>query len=101
MRVERVDEPNVRPLPLLSRLLLLQTLFEHSADVLLLLAHLTAQDVVSGLIAKTLGDRSLKLTLRADRLTPHHFVVTAMDVAGQLGFTNLQIAIDRSAGTGE
>jgi biopolymer transport protein ExbD len=45
--------------------------------------------------------RDLPLTLRADRETPHHFVVTAMDVAGQLGFSNLSIAIDRSAGTGE
>jgi len=44
------------------------------------------------------GDRrDLPLTLRADRETPHHFVVTAMDVAGQLGFSNLSIAIDRSA----
>lgn len=48
------------------------------------------------------GDnRDLPLTLRADRLTPHHYVVTAMDVAGQLGFSNLSIAIDRNAGTGE
>lgn len=45
--------------------------------------------------------RDLPLTLRADRETPHHFVVTAMDVAGQLGFSNLSIAIDRSSGTGE
>lgn len=43
------------------------------------------------------GDnRDLPLTLRADRETPHHFVVTAMDVAAQLGFTNLSIATDRS-----
>ncbi|MBT8064168.1 MAG: biopolymer transporter ExbD [Gammaproteobacteria bacterium] len=42
------------------------------------------------------GDnRELPLTLRADRQTPHHFVVTAMDVAAQLGFTNLSIATDR------
>ena len=48
------------------------------------------------------GDkRDIPLTLRADRETPHHYVVTAMDVAGQLGFSNLSIAIDRSAGEGE
>jgi biopolymer transport protein ExbD len=48
------------------------------------------------------GDqRDIPLTLRADRETPHHFVVTAMDVAGQLGFANLSIAIDRSTGTEE
>jgi biopolymer transport protein ExbD len=42
-------------------------------------------------------DRTLPLVLRADRLTPHHFVVTAMDVAAQLGFSNLSIATDRSS----
>ena len=41
-------------------------------------------------------DRSLPLILRADRQTPHHHVVTAMDVAAQLGFTNLSIATDRA-----
>jgi biopolymer transport protein ExbD len=45
--------------------------------------------------------RNLPLILRADRETPHHFVVTAMDVAGQLGFRNLSIATDRTTGTGE
>lgn len=43
------------------------------------------------------NDRSLPLVLRADRLTPHHHVVTAMDVAAQLGFSNLSIATDRSS----
>ena len=48
------------------------------------------------------GDRrDLPMILRADRETPHHFVVTAMDVAGQLGFRNLSIATDRTTGTGE
>lgn len=46
-------------------------------------------------------DRTLPLILRADRETPHHFVVTAMDVAGQLGFRNLSIATDRTTGPGE
>ncbi len=41
-------------------------------------------------------ERHLPLILRADRETPHHFVVTAMDAAAQLGFTNLAIAADRS-----
>lgn len=43
--------------------------------------------------------RDMPLILRADRDTPHHFVVTAMDVAAQLGFTNLSIAADRTDGT--
>ena len=46
-------------------------------------------------------DRSLPLILRADRLTPHHHVVTAMDVAAQMGFRNLSIATDRTDGTAE
>ncbi len=40
--------------------------------------------------------RDIPLILRADRQTPHHHVVTAMDVAAQLGFANLSIATDRS-----
>ena len=48
------------------------------------------------------GDkRDLPLILRADRLTPHHFVVTVMDVAAQLGFSNLSIATDRTVGREE
>jgi biopolymer transport protein ExbD len=46
-------------------------------------------------------DRSLPLVLRADRETAHHFVVTAMDVAAQLGFVNLSIAADRVNGPAE
>ena len=46
-------------------------------------------------------NRDLPMILRADRETPHHFVVTAMDVAAQLGFLNLSIATDRQAGTAE
>ena len=62
-------------------------------------------DRVETLIAaftQEVGDnRKIPLVLRADRETPHHFVVTAMDVAAQLGFTNLSIATDRSDGKGE
>jgi biopolymer transport protein ExbD len=43
------------------------------------------------------SNRKLPLVLRADRMTPHHHVVTAMDVAAQLGFSNLSIATDRSS----
>jgi len=42
--------------------------------------------------------RDLPLVLRADRMTPHHHVVTVMDVSAQLGFSNLSIATDRSDG---
>ena len=48
------------------------------------------------------GDRrDIPLVLRADRMTPHHHVVTVMDVAAQLGFRNLSIATDRSDGPTE
>jgi biopolymer transport protein ExbD len=40
--------------------------------------------------------RDLPLVLRADRMTPHHYVVMVMDVAAELGFINLSIAADRS-----
>ncbi len=43
-------------------------------------------------------DNTVPLVLRADRDTPHHFVVTVMDVAAQLGFTNLSIAAERIDG---
>jgi len=45
--------------------------------------------------------RDIPLILRADRETPHHYVVTTMDVAAQLGFINLSIATDRTDGLSE
>jgi len=40
-------------------------------------------------------DRNIPVILRADANTPHHFVVTAMDVTAQLGFKRLSIAAER------
>ena len=37
------------------------------------------------------GDTKLPLIITADAKTPHQAVVTAMDVAGQLGFSHLRI----------
>jgi biopolymer transport protein ExbD len=37
------------------------------------------------------GKTNVPLLLTADAKTPHQFVVTAMDAAGQLGFTKLSI----------
>ena len=54
------------------------------------------QTLVAAFLEVAGDDRTIPLTLRADRQTPHHFVVMAMDVAAQLGFTNLSIATDRS-----
>ena len=38
------------------------------------------------------GDSSLPLTISADANARHQFVVTAMDVAGKLGFVQISIA---------
>lgn len=46
-------------------------------------------------------ERQIPLVLRADRQTPHHFVVTVMDVSAQMGFTNLSIATNRVDGSSE
>ena len=40
-------------------------------------------------------NRDIPIILRADAETPHRFVVTAMDVTAQLGFSRLSIAIER------
>ena len=40
-------------------------------------------------------DREVPIVLRADAQTPHHFVVTAMDVTAQMGFRRLSIATER------
>lgn len=40
-------------------------------------------------------NRNIPVILRADAQTPHHFVVTAMDVTAQLGFSRLSIATER------
>ena len=44
-------------------------------------------------IARVAGDdRERTVMIRADAMTPHQNVVTAMDALGQLGFTRLSIA---------
>lgn len=48
-------------------------------------------------LAKAAADNfSLPLTISADARTPHQAVVTAMDVAGGLGFTKLSITTRES-----
>lgn len=47
------------------------------------------------------GDaRHQRVLLRADSLTPHHFVVTAMDVTAKLGFSRLSIATEQVTNPG-
>jgi len=51
---------------------------------------------------EAVGDlRTQPVLLRADSLTPHHFVITAMDVTGKLGFTRLSIATEQVTGPGD
>jgi biopolymer transport protein ExbD len=60
------------------------------------------EQTIRAAIEQAVGDdRTLPLVLRADRMTPHHHVVTAMDVAAQMGFSNLSIATDRSSGSNQ
>lgn len=54
-----------------------------------------AQTVRAALMEAAGNDRNIPLILRADSETPHHYVVTAMDVAAQLGFHRLSIAAER------
>jgi len=56
-----------------------------------------ALDTLKEAIARIGGDnRDRQVVLRADAMTPHQAVVTAMDALGQLGFTHLSIATTRS-----
>ena len=60
------------------------------------------EETLKAAFAEAVGrDRTLPLVLRADRMTPHHHVVTAMDVAAQMGFSNLSIATQRAEGSAE
>jgi len=40
-------------------------------------------------------NRHMSVVLRADAQTPHHYVVTTMDVLAKMGFANLSIAAER------
>lgn len=51
-----------------------------------------AETIRNALQKTSNGDSSLPLTISADANARHQFVVTAMDVAGRLGFTTINIA---------
>ena len=46
-------------------------------------------------------ERDIPIMLRADAMTPHHFVVTAMDVTGRLGFSRLSIVTEHRPEQGQ
>jgi len=50
-----------------------------------------AETLRAAILKTSEGKTDMPLLLTADAKTPHQFVVTAMDVAGQLGFTRLSI----------
>ena len=51
-----------------------------------------AETIRNALQKTSNGDNSLPLTISADANAKHQFVVTAMDVAGRLGFKQINIA---------
>ena len=56
-----------------------------------------ALDTLKEAITRVAGsDRARPVILRADAMTPHQAVVTAMDALGQLGFVHLSIATTRT-----
>lgn len=60
-----------------------------------------ALDTLMESIARVAGDnRDRQVILRADAMTPHQAVVTAMDALGQLGFVHLSIATTRAKNNG-
>ena len=56
------------------------------------LVNTSAETLKRAMQKMTADDKDLPVILRADARTPHHAVVTAMDVASQLGITRLSIA---------
>ena len=56
----------------------------------------SSPDTLRAALLKEAGsDRTMRVTLRADARTTHQSVITAMDVLGRLGFTELNIATVR------
>ena len=56
----------------------------------------SSPDTLRAALAKEAGtERSMRVTLRADARTTHQSVITAMDVLGRMGFTELNIATVR------
>lgn len=49
------------------------------------------ETIKSAILKVSEGKTDLPLLLTADAKTPHQFVVTAMDVAGQMGFVKISI----------
>jgi biopolymer transport protein ExbD len=57
--------------------------------------------IEAALLELTGETRDVPVLLRADAMTPHYYVVRAMDVTGRLGFTRLSIATEHVPGPEE
>lgn len=55
----------------------------------------------AALIKETGSDRSTRVTVRADGRATHQAVITAMDVLGRLGFTEINIATVKDEPAGQ
>ena len=55
----------------------------------------------AALLKEAGSDRNIKVTIRADGRATHQSVVTAMDVLGRLGFTELNIATVKEGPAGK
>ena len=55
----------------------------------------------AALIKETGSDRSQRVTVRADGRATHQSVITAMDVLGRLGFTEINIATVKEEPAGQ
>lgn len=53
--------------------------------------------VIEALQKASAGDTNLPLSISADGKTPHQAVITAMDAAGKLGFTQLRMTTVEAA----
>lgn len=58
----------------------------------------TPAGIEAALVEQAGEHRDWPIILRADAQTPHHFVVTAMDVLGRMGFGRLSIATENVSG---
>ncbi len=82
-RPRRRDKPELNLIPMIDVLivllifLVLTTTFRHESALSIRLAG---------------GRRDVPVVIRADRNTPHQAVMTVLDVAGSLGFTQILFA---------
>jgi biopolymer transport protein ExbD len=61
----------------------------------------SADTLRAALIKETGSDRSKRVTVRADGRATHQSVITAMDVLGRLGFTEINIATVKDEPAGQ